>query len=163
MAAVATDDVITQLQDDLLRLAQHLTSLAEETQQVHAPEAAPLPPAGQDPAAFYHDYWRRRHEERPFATRGFEHEAMSGSGAARTEAVKKRARDAVTMIRAIKARVAETATARSEAEQLQELARLDAEGEEARAELEAAVARANDFLGKVAGLQRQVAKGALGF
>ena len=157
-------DVVTQLQDELVKLGFLMTNACERTQQQHAPQVAPNPPPGVNPHEFIMNWARKRQEEKPFATRGFNEEEQSADLAGNESNMKARGETMLEVVAGIE-KLLEQADEfdKSEEEQLAELESLEKENEEAGKELEAAVAKGKTFLDRVAGLQRQVAAGALGF
>jgi len=160
-ASSLDNDTITAIQDALVSVGKAMTEAADATQQIHAPESAPLPPPGVDPAIHYQEFWRKRYEERPFATRGFEHEEESAKDG--NERMQARAAEMFTSIQKIEELISSAAFPTDEAEHLSQLEKLEEENNQAKVELEEAVVRGTAFLRKVADLQCEVAKRALGF
>mmetsp|Transcript_1042 Transcript_1042/g.1677 ORF Transcript_1042/g.1677 Transcript_1042/m.1677 type:complete len:159 (+) Transcript_1042:57-533(+) len=158
---MAETDLVGKLQDELVKIGFELAGCIEEIQQRHAPESAPFPPPGVDPNVHYAEFWAKRYEETPFATRGFQNHEESANQP--IEKLKAKAQEIIKILSGIKEIAKTEGIDRSEEEQLEELAKLEKENEAAQIELEQAVEQANNFLGQVATMQRKVAVGALGF
>mmetsp|Transcript_2015 Transcript_2015/g.4547 ORF Transcript_2015/g.4547 Transcript_2015/m.4547 type:complete len:178 (+) Transcript_2015:72-605(+) len=159
--AVRPTDSVTALQNELVKLGQGMATVLEDVLQMHAPENVPAPPPGVDPAVFYPEYWRKQREQ--FATRGFEQIADSAGVDGPREKLRAKAREMVDVVRAVNKLMEDNGIVRSEDDQLKELQELSDDNAKAHEELENAVADANEFLSRVAELQRRVAAGALDF
>jgi len=160
-----TMDGVSKLQRTLASFGSSLASVLEGMQRVHQPEMAPVPSEPKDvadPQNYYARYWQERKQRDPFHTRGF-HDAEKSAAEDRSWIAGEEAEEVMGLVKAVRESASLALVARTEEEQLAELKQLHEENVKAGEDLEAAVQEANEFLEKVAALQRQVATGALEF
>mmetsp|Transcript_7191 Transcript_7191/g.9368 ORF Transcript_7191/g.9368 Transcript_7191/m.9368 type:complete len:156 (-) Transcript_7191:499-966(-) len=154
-------DIVSEIQEELVKLGDQLASTYESVPQVHQPPPAPPPPYGVDPMRHYQEYWAKRAEESPFATLGF----METSEEAKKDKDRwtKEGDKIITIMRRIEELLENPIISKSEEEQLDEIAKLSKENELAEQELRDAASEAVQFISELRALHRHIATGALEF